>query len=364
MITVDDLSLPKFFLGANSPYGFISIFNNLYYPEEGWFAYIIKGGPGTGKSTLMKKLAKEANLRGIDTELIYCSSDPSSLDAVIFSELKISIADGTSPHVLDPVFPGVSDTVINLCDCWNKETIQKNKSKIIELSKINSAYHKKSKKYLCAYDQIDNDIYSLVCNYYDNNKIYKYSKNLTQKYFKKFSSKTGKENVRFISGITPEGVVFFEDTLEILADKTIIIEDEYGMVGNTILSIIRDDAINSGFDLFSCYCPTKPNSKLETIIIPELRLAFTVSNNYHNIKNLKDTQVIHSKRFLNTSSDEIRKQRIGFDNKLKHELINESISNLEKAKSTHDELESLYSMCMDYNKINLLTEKLKNNIFK
>ena len=88
MITVDDLSLPKFFLGANSPYGFISIFNNLYYPEEDWFAYIIKGGPGTGKSTLMKKLAKEANLRGINTELIYCSSDPSSLDAVIFPQLK------------------------------------------------------------------------------------------------------------------------------------------------------------------------------------------------------------------------------------------------------------------------------------
>ncbi len=364
MITVNDLPFPKFFLGANSPYGFVSIFDNLYYPEEGWFAYIIKGGPGTGKSTLMKKLAKEAELKNINAELIYCSSDPFSLDAVIFPELKTCIADGTSPHLLDPVFPGVSDTIINLCDCWNKENLKKNSKEVIKLTKRNSEYHKKSKKYLCAYDQIDNDMYNLVYEYYDKDKIYKYSKKLSQKYFKKFSSKSGKENIRFISGITPEGVVFFEDTLEMLSDKTIIIEDEYGMVGNIILSIIKDDAINSGFDLFSCYCPTKPNSKLETIIIPELRLSFTVSNNYHNINNLKDIQVIHSKRFLNAGYDKIKKQRIGFDNKLKHELINESVSNLEKAKSTHDELEALYSTCMDYDLVNSLTEKLKNNIFK
>ena len=87
---------PKFFLGANTPNGFVSRFDNLYYPEEGWFAYIIKGGPGTGKSTLMKRLAKEANLKNVKTELIYCSSDPSSLDAVIFPELKKSELETTS----------------------------------------------------------------------------------------------------------------------------------------------------------------------------------------------------------------------------------------------------------------------------
>lgn len=362
MITTNDLLFPKFFLGANSPDGFVSRFDNLYYPENNWFAYIIKGGPGTGKSTLMKKLANKANIRGIKTELIYCSSDPNSLDAVIFPELKTCVADGTAPHVLDPIFPGVSDTVINLCDCWNKEKLKELGREIIELTKLNSLYHKKSKKYLCAYGQIDNDIYNLVSDYYDEDKIIKYSKKLSQKYLKKFSSKPGNENIRFISSITPEGIIFFEDTIKLLSEKTIVIDDEYGTVGELILSIIKDDAINSGYNLFSCYCPTKPNSKLETIIIPELKLSFTVSNSYHNIKDIDDIQIIHSKRFLNSRLDELRKQRIGFDNKLKHELINESIANLEKAKSIHDDLEKLYSSSMDYDLVDSLTETLSQKI--
>lgn len=91
--------LPKYFLGANTPSGFVSRFDHLYDPDDGWFAYILKGGPGTGKSTLMKRAAKEACSAQIKTELIYCSSDPHSLDAVIFPEIKVCIVDGTAPHV-------------------------------------------------------------------------------------------------------------------------------------------------------------------------------------------------------------------------------------------------------------------------
>ena len=44
------------FLGANTPKGFVSLFDELYNPYDNTDAYIIKGGPGTGKSTLMKSV--------------------------------------------------------------------------------------------------------------------------------------------------------------------------------------------------------------------------------------------------------------------------------------------------------------------
>ena len=50
----------KYFLAANSCQGFVSSFNNCYDAERGWKAYIIKGGPGTGKSSFMKFVAKSA----------------------------------------------------------------------------------------------------------------------------------------------------------------------------------------------------------------------------------------------------------------------------------------------------------------
>lgn len=87
-----------FFLGANTPQGFVSRFDQLADPKEGWREFVIKGGPGTGKSTLMRKIAEELQPRVEHMELIHCSSDADSLDGVIFHDLKAAIADGTPPH--------------------------------------------------------------------------------------------------------------------------------------------------------------------------------------------------------------------------------------------------------------------------
>ena len=52
---------------------------------------VMTGGPGTGKSSFMKFVAKSALEKGIKTEIFPCSSDPDSLDAVIFPNKKIVI---------------------------------------------------------------------------------------------------------------------------------------------------------------------------------------------------------------------------------------------------------------------------------
>ena len=89
---------PLFFLGANSPGGFVSRFEQVYEKDGSWRAYIIKGGPGTGKSTFMKKLASLAMQMGTEVHLAPCSSDPMSLDAVILPSIRCCFMDGTAPH--------------------------------------------------------------------------------------------------------------------------------------------------------------------------------------------------------------------------------------------------------------------------
>lgn len=87
-----------FFLGANTPQGFVSRFDQLADPNDGWREFVIKGGPGTGKSSLMKRIAAEKGERCQRVEMIHCSSDVDSLDGVILPDIKTAIGDGTSPH--------------------------------------------------------------------------------------------------------------------------------------------------------------------------------------------------------------------------------------------------------------------------
>ncbi|RCX18174.1 hypothetical protein DFP94_107129 [Fontibacillus phaseoli] len=68
----------------------------------------VKGRPGSGKSTLFRKLAGLAAERGIDTEIYHCGFDPNSLDMLIFPELSLAIFDSTAPHEHFPVREGDS----------------------------------------------------------------------------------------------------------------------------------------------------------------------------------------------------------------------------------------------------------------
>ena len=78
--------------------------------------YILKGGPGTGKSTFMKKLLDRALDSGADVRIFKCSSDPDSIDALYITSAagRFAITDGTAPHERNAEIPGAVDHIIDL----------------------------------------------------------------------------------------------------------------------------------------------------------------------------------------------------------------------------------------------------------
>lgn len=74
----------------------------------------IKGRPGTGKSTLLKKVISIAHQKGYSTETYYCSFDPKSLDMVVIRELSFAIFDSTQPHEIYPERKG--DNIFDIYD--------------------------------------------------------------------------------------------------------------------------------------------------------------------------------------------------------------------------------------------------------
>ncbi len=353
---------PEFFLATNTSEGFFSVFNTLYDPKKGWFCYILKGGPGTGKSTIMKKVAEVALKKGITAELIHCSSDPDSLDAVILPELKIAVADGTSPHVLDPIYPGTSDTIINLGDAWNKKILLKSKDKIQSLCEENSFYHAQSKRYLkafgCAFKESANTLKESIN--YDSLNLY--CERLSKKLFKKtkIKSKNYCENIKFISAITPKGYVFFNNTLIGMSKKLFLIEDDFGIIGSYILKKIKSYALDSAYNVISCPSPFAPSEIYSALFIPDMEIGFAIKNSkelLHMPENLIFKKIT-TKRFLIKEKISAQKNLLKFNKKFCRETLNESIKNLNKALDIHNDLEKIYIKSMNYSKINKITDKL------
>ena len=91
------MAVRRYFLGANTGKGFVSLYDEFCKPESGNFLYVIKGGPGCGKSSFMKKIGKAAEDAGLDVEYVICSGDPDSLDGVLIPAWHVGYADGTQP---------------------------------------------------------------------------------------------------------------------------------------------------------------------------------------------------------------------------------------------------------------------------
>lgn len=84
------------FLGAATPRGSVDYVPNL--TANAAKRIFVKGRPGSGKSTMLKKLAAAAERQGIDVDVFHCGFDPNSLDMLVFPELSLAIFDSTAPH--------------------------------------------------------------------------------------------------------------------------------------------------------------------------------------------------------------------------------------------------------------------------
>ena len=136
-----------FFGAANGYSGFRSNFDRIFRGGNIKKLFIIKGGPGTGKSTLMRMIAERYHSK-FDTTVILCSSDPKSLDGVLIhgNGKTVAIVDGTAPHILEAQYPGVLEDIINLGDAFDSMYLASRRDEIFEATNdktmcFKHAYH-------------------------------------------------------------------------------------------------------------------------------------------------------------------------------------------------------------------------------
>ena len=351
----------SYFAAANSGSGFISFFHDIFFDTQIKKRYIIKGGPGTGKSTLMKKAALTAQTNSLDVECILCSSDPYSFDGVMINTKKgkIAIIDGTAPHATEAAYPGVYDELLDLGICFDTTQLEKNSEKIKELCAKKAHAYKTAYTLLSCALKYEKYRQQLLTDCIDKEKLHKAVMRVLNSYISKSAPKANSSKFKIKSAISSKGYC-----------QTDIYEYENGahidVIGShgacfAVIDMFRKCSLDKGFVPTLSPTPLCPDT-YDAMSIPACGF-YVCEKSSNEPYNENVSMRINSERFLNQKHLKEVKAELRLLSRLKNDAVRSAYKFMSIASSNHSLLEEIYTPSVNFRYVEDIGEKLFDKIF-
>ncbi|MNI03089.1 hypothetical protein D3C73_559840 [compost metagenome] len=354
-------SITSFVAGGNTARGFINLFDSSLQGLER--LYILQGGPGTGKSSMIRAIGNHMTQEGHDIWFLHCASDNDSVDGLIVPGLKVGIidVDGTAPHVIQPKATATIVQYVDMGEAKDEAQLTARESD------IQSLIHDITQAYEQAYSGFAEAlrIHDDWETFYIANMDYQAADELTATYIHRLYGdhkleKHSRVDHRFLGAATPDGAVDFVPNLT-EGLKRYFIKGRPGSGKSTMLKKLAAFGTERGFDVEIYHCGFDPDS-LDMIIVRELGFAMfdsTAPHEYfpeHPTDEILDTYT----SCIKPGTDEAYADRI-LDIKGQYSAkMKQSTHFLAQAKSLHDELKNIYIPSIDFSKV----DQIKNNILQ
>ena len=346
----------SFFAASNSADGFKNYYKECFERVDRLF--IIKGGPGTGKSTFMRRVADMAEARGGYVERYFCSSDHTSLDGVMFDcgGEQVGIIDGTFPHPYIERLPGLREEIVNTGCFWDRKTLKKNSEKIRELSIEKGRCYDMAYAYLRACGNL-NEVY----NSYGKSQINTIKMNgAVDRMMKKIpDGKVSRVLPALINCIGMLGQAHME-TFEEVADKIYLLVGDCG--SEEYLRAILESAKRKNLFARIAKSPIYYR-ELDGIYIEDAKLWFVKDSALPNDTREKynnKIRIVKMERFYLSGADGYSKKEKNYCKKLLDMCVRGAEGELARAGKYHFELEQIYKSAMDFESL----ESFSNNFYK
>lgn len=351
------------FLGGNTCYGFYSFYDYMV-PSDVIRKYILKGGPGVGKSVFMKKVAEDFVKKGFDIEYCWCSSDNDSLDGITIANGKLAFVDGTAPHIIEPKYPGAVDVIIDLGQFWQQDSLINKRTNIINLTDQVSTCFKRAYLRL----QEANLAYEELKTYYqetvDLSAVKRNITALAEDFLSGINKTEGKVRHLFPGAITPGGLV---NKLASIVNKDIALFTVKGSPGSGVKSLFNYVVYlleARGIEAEVFHNPFNPE-EIDLILLPETQAVLIDLSDFFfdyssEVLSNKYKRQLDFNIFINKSALDISVKNIDNAQNRIEDNIKAAVSFIKQAKAIHDELESHYIATMDYVKIEVLRQNIVN----
>lgn len=320
----------RFFTAANGYTGFRSYFDSTFSPTEYTRIFVLKGGPGTGKSTLLRNIAAALEDVCDKCELILCSSDPHSLDGIILQhgKCRIGILDGTAPHERDAILPGAVSELVNLGDGWDAEELVKHRKEIEELDKIRINYYRSAYEKLGIIEKIDSYIMAGVKESFDITSAGRCAGELISN----INAPNGRRDIRLVSAVCSKGRLTLPTLGKISADTIRVGGSCYAV--RLFLTFLANEVKRSG--MRHIYIPEPERDEYcEALLFPDTSLSI--------VRESGGTYDICADDFIAAPCLGVELYKHYAD-----ELTSHVTDALVKASENHFELEKIYSAAMNY----------------
>ena len=349
----------NYFAAANTGRGFVCWYNDIFDPKKLDFVYIIKGGSGTGKSTLMKKLAAKAEEKGGICEYYYCSSDPTSLDGIIVSMpsgKRIAMLDGTAPHTHDPKYPGAAETIIDLGQYWCEDILKGQKEEIMALADKKAQLFGEAYGYFNAASTLCLSSLNEARGALLKDKLYAACERLLIQRMRecKVKGSTGNVNLRGLSALSTHGEIHFNSFD--CADKVCPVTDLLG-TAPFLFEAMLNTAKNLGLSVYRAPVPLIPELT-EALFLPELSLSVVSRTDKDDAKPLNMARFVE--RELLAGDMRVHRRLL---KKSSSELVQTGLARLSEVRTLHGELEKIYMGAMDFTRLCEATRRLLETIF-
>jgi len=309
---------------SNTGKKFVCKFDNILDHSKNEFLYIIKGGSGTGKSTLMKRVGRYFEELKEDVEYFYCSSDSNSLDGVRVKNRNIAIVDGTAPHIMETKMIGIKDTIIDLGKYINNN-IKSNEKEIKKYSNKKSNCFYMVENYLSSAFSVLNNSLGILQNFVRRNYVSRKVKEITEKL--KLERRLLKGNKRELFYNCLDGSLLSKNKYE----KEIVLEFTV-LENHNILKKLIIELEKKNYNFIVFYNIINPEI-IDGIEIEDLN-TIIFGNSKNQIRDKKLNQVLQK-------NDELILELLLF---AKDSLI--------MARNNHFKVEQSYIKNMDFNKLN------------
>lgn len=340
-----------YFAGANTASGFVGDYAAIANEQTLERVYIIKGGSGTGKSTLMRKCAEMAENAGYGVKYYLCGSDPDSLDCVVLDD-RIAILDGTAPHIRDMTYPGAASELIDVSHYWNTDILEGERDTIVNICRQKSACYTSAYRYLAAAELLEREKCACTDAIFLRDKAEACIDRLIKKLGKP-SQKSGSLHRIRTHALTMKGAVSLT-TFRNNAETHYTVTDFFGCAV-PFMDLLAEKLTSAGFTITVAKLPVPDVTA--GIYIDDCRTSIEVT---HQVTD--GDQIINMARFANTDFPVGLRGEFRLAAKIQNSCIDEAMTLLGKAAENHFALEKIYIGAMDFDSLDKYTAEIVEKI--